>query len=88
MTIKTISETAVYKQTLLGIIEKLPVEHVRQIVDYARAVQTQAVNEFSLRDEKPARKKRRPHPDIAGKGRTLGDLVSPMVDDIDWVCLQ
>ena len=27
-------------------------------------------------------KRRRPHPDIAGKGRTLGDLVSPVVKEI------
>jgi hypothetical protein len=33
-------------------------------------------------------KRRRPHPDIAGKGRTLGDLVSPVVDDGDWECLK
>ena len=33
-------------------------------------------------------KRRRPHPDIAGKGRTLSDLVSPVVDDADWECLK
>ncbi|MBS0305647.1 MAG: hypothetical protein JSR43_09755 [Proteobacteria bacterium] len=27
---------------------------------------------------------RRPHPDLAGKGRTLGDLISPIVDPEDW----
>ena len=32
--------------------------------------------------------KRRPHPAIAGKGRTLGDLVNPIVDDADWECLR
>jgi hypothetical protein len=25
---------------------------------------------------------------IAGKGRTLGDLVSPIVDEQDWECLK
>jgi hypothetical protein len=34
----------------------------------------------------PAR--RRAHPDIAGKGKTLGDLVSPIVDEKDWECLK
>lgn len=29
----------------------------------------------------PVRTPRRPHPAIAGKGRTLGDLVAPMADD-------
>lgn len=33
-------------------------------------------------------KRRRPHPELAGKGRTLGDLVSPIVEDPDWECLQ
>lgn len=33
-------------------------------------------------------KQRRPHPEIAGKGRTLGDLVTPMVDEGDWECLK
>jgi hypothetical protein len=36
----------------------------------------------------PERKRRRPHPEIAGKGRTLGDLVAPIVDDADWECLK
>jgi hypothetical protein len=36
-----------------------------------------------------------PHPQrrtasaaIAGQGRTLGDLVSPIVDEQDWECLK
>ncbi|MBF0462956.1 MAG: hypothetical protein HQL87_16425 [Magnetococcales bacterium] len=33
-------------------------------------------------------KRRRPHPEIAGKGRTLGDLVGPIVDGEAWECLQ
>jgi hypothetical protein len=32
--------------------------------------------------------RRRPHPDIAGKGKTLGDIVSPIVDEKDWECLK
>ena len=32
--------------------------------------------------------RRRPHPAIAGKGRTLGDLLSPIVDDADCDCLK
>lgn len=33
-------------------------------------------------------KHRQPHPDIAGKGRTLGDLIEPAVDEADWECLK
>ena len=39
-------------------------------------------------DEPDLSKHRRPHPKIAGKGRTLGDLVNPVVDDTDWECLK
>jgi hypothetical protein len=41
-------------------------------------------------DDQPlvAPKHRRPHPDIAGKGRTLGDLIESAVDESDWECLK
>jgi hypothetical protein len=35
-----------------------------------------------------AKTHRQPHPDIAGKGKTLGDLVAPIVDEADWECLK
>ena len=39
-------------------------------------------------DSVPVPKRRRPHPDIAGRGRTLGDLLEPIVDEGDWECLK
>ncbi len=40
-------------------------------------------------DEIESPKQRRIAPDaIAGKGKTLGDLVSPIVDLEDWECLK
>lgn len=39
-------------------------------------------------DVPSAPKQRRPHPDIAGKGRTLGNLIDPVVAEDDWECLK
>ena len=33
-------------------------------------------------------KRRVPSVSIAGKGKTLGDIVSPIVDEEDWECLK
>jgi hypothetical protein len=33
-------------------------------------------------------KRRTTSPLIAGKGRTIGDIVSPIVDEEDWECLK
>jgi len=32
--------------------------------------------------------RRSPPASIAGKGKTLGDIVSPLVDEEDWECLK
>lgn len=32
--------------------------------------------------------KRQPAPGIAGKGKTLGDLIAPIVLEEDWDCLK
>jgi hypothetical protein len=40
-------------------------------------------------EEKTSSVKRRfPPASIAGKGKTLGDIVSPIVDEGDWECLK
>lgn len=36
----------------------------------------------------PAMQRRQPSPAIFGKGKTLGDLISPIVDPGDWVNAQ
>lgn len=43
---------------------------------------------LTVDEQLPAPKQRRPHPDIAGKGRTLGDLIEPVVAEADWECLK
>jgi hypothetical protein len=42
-----------------------------------------------LEETAPPRPVRRsPPPSIAGKGKTLGDIVGPIVDEGDWECLK
>ena len=33
-------------------------------------------------------KRRFPPSSIAGQGKTLGDIVSPIIDEADWECLK
>jgi hypothetical protein len=45
-------------------------------------VEVNAITVDEMNEKEPTPTKRRqPHPAIAGKGRTLGDLVSPILDD-------
>lgn len=41
-----------------------------------------------LADTEPRVTRRTPPASIAGKGKTLGDLVSPMIEESDWECLK
>lgn len=41
-----------------------------------------------LEDTTPSVKRRTPPASIAGKGKTLGDLVSSIIEEQDWECLK
>ena len=41
-----------------------------------------------LEETKSQIKRRFPIPDMAGKVKILGDIVSPIVDEEDWECLK
>ncbi|MBE9192923.1 hypothetical protein IQ230_21715 [Gloeocapsopsis crepidinum LEGE 06123] len=41
-----------------------------------------------LEDTTPRVKRRTPPASIAGKGKTLGDLVSSAIEELDWECLK
>lgn len=51
-------------------------------------VETARVIVTILEETKPRSHRRTAAPAIAGQGRTLGDLVSPIVDEPDWECLK
>ncbi|MBE9257197.1 MULTISPECIES: hypothetical protein [Aphanizomenonaceae] len=41
-----------------------------------------------LQENLPSKKRRIPPASIAGKGKTLGDIVSPIVNEEEWECLK
>ncbi|WP_295577915.1 hypothetical protein [uncultured Lamprocystis sp.] len=43
---------------------------------------------FFVLDEPPVSRQRQPPPDIAGKGRILGDIIAPVSDPDDWEALR
>lgn len=49
---------------------------------YARVIVT------IVEDSTRSPKRRVPPPSIAGKGKTLGDIVKPIVSEQDWECLK
>ena len=58
--------------------DKPDVTHSRVIVTIVEEIETTQTHP----------KRRFPPVSIAGKGETLGDLVSPIVDEDDWECLK
>ncbi len=44
-------QPSAYEQSLIRIIRTLPVERVIQILDYARYIQSQAIEDFNLLDD-------------------------------------
>lgn len=51
MTIQSFSDESTYEQTLLNIARTLPAERLRQVVQFARFLQVQPLDEFALVDE-------------------------------------
>jgi hypothetical protein len=41
-----------------------------------------------LEETLPGKKRRTPPISIAGKGKTLGDIISPIVNEEEWECLK
>jgi hypothetical protein len=51
--------------------------------------EARAILHEALREKPPTTAVRRAPPEsIAGRGKTLGELVGPLVDEADWECLK
>jgi hypothetical protein len=68
------------------------VTHRRVVIELPDSFVNHRVELIALTvDEDPPatpKQRRKPHPAIAGKGKTLGDLVEPLLDESDWECLK
>lgn len=65
----------------------IEVKQRRVVIDLPESFVNHRVEVIALTvdDDIPKQvRRRRPHPDIAGKGRTVGDLIAPIVDEADW----
>ena len=51
MKVKTALQSSAYEQALINIVRTLPVERVVQILDYARYVQSQTIEDFGFLDD-------------------------------------
>jgi len=49
--VKTALQSSAYEQALINIVRTLPVERVVQILDYARYVQSQTIEDFGFLDD-------------------------------------
>ena len=57
-------------------------------VSAARIIVTVLEDPMPVKENKPLTKHRFPPASIAGKGKTVGDIVSPIVAEEDWECLK
>jgi hypothetical protein len=51
MKVKTVSQPSAYEQALISIVRTLPLERIVQILDYARYIQSQTVEDFGFLDD-------------------------------------
>ena len=51
MKVKTASQPSAYEQALISIVRTLPLERIVQILDYARYIQSQTIEDFGFLDD-------------------------------------
>jgi hypothetical protein len=89
----TIPQSGRYaNETIVRELEQIPEPMQLSVLEFIRSlgstntVKTQS--EIEVDANNPSEKRHTTSSLIAGKGRTLGDIVSPIVDEQDWDCLK
>ena len=82
-------------ESIVRELEKIPEPMQLSLLDFIRSLGNSytATNQAEIRSvgsqkRDPSRKRRTTSNLIAGKGKTVGDIVSPIVDERDWECLK
>jgi hypothetical protein len=82
-------------ESIVRELEKIPEPMQLSLLDFIRSLGNSyaATNQPETKSvgnnaPDPSRKRRTTSTLIAGKGKTLGDIVSPIVDEQDWECLK
>ncbi len=80
-------------ESIVRELEKIPEPIQLSLLDFIRSLGSSyaTANQSEVRIvgnniSDPSRKRRTTSTLIAGKGKTLGDIVSPIVDEQDWEC--
>lgn len=66
------------KQLIQTEIDQIPEDQLDELY--------QLIKNFTAQKNNLKLKKRTPSKKIAGKGKTLGDIISPLIDEEDWQC--
>ena len=81
--------------TIVRELEQIPEPMQLSVLDFIRSIGSHntATNQTETQtkvnnDLYPSGKRRMTSALIAGKGKTLGDIVNPIVDEQDWECLK
>ena len=82
-------------ESIVRELEKIPEPMQRSLLDFIRSLGSSyaATNQPETRsvgstERTPSSKRRTTSALIAGKGKTVGDVVSPIADERDWECLK
>jgi hypothetical protein len=78
--------------TIVRELEQVPEPMKLIVLEFIRSLGSNKTaktqSETGVKGDNPSGKRRTTSASIAGKGKTLGDIVSPIVDEQDWECLK
>ena len=75
-------------ESIVRELEKIPEQMQLSLLDFIRSLGSSYAATNQPETMSMGSKRRTTSALIAGKGKTVGDIVSPVVDERDWECLK